>query len=149
MASEAEYSDEVQTAMWRIGTMVEGGLQAGADRCVLAAACIWTGVKETIELTDPECTAAALRSIAHQIEPPAPRQKVFMRVDRALVGGENVFAGIRRMEKAAPAKQQNGLTQNIACDVVDEVIDLLEQGHSAEAVGLLMALRSRLRGTMA
>jgi hypothetical protein len=116
---------------------------------VMAAACIWTGVKETIELTDPASAAAALRAIAHQIEPLAaePRQTTFARADRAPGGDKNIYAAARRPEssKAAPQNQQNGFTQNIPGDVVDEVIELLDQGHLAEARALLMALRSRLR----
>jgi hypothetical protein len=150
MSSETEFSDEIKAAMGRIGSMFGGGVEAGADPCVMAAACIWTGVKETIELTDPASAAAALRAIAHQIEPLAaePREKTFARGDGAPGGDANLYARRPESKKAAPGNQQNGFTQNIPGDVVDEVIELLDQGHLAEARALLMALRSRLRDSM-
>jgi len=58
--------------------MISAHLAAGINRCVLAAACVWGGVKEMSAVTSSESAAAALRSIADQIAPPAatPQRKI-------------------------------------------------------------------------
>jgi hypothetical protein len=143
MSDEAPPSTEIEAVMCRLDTIVGGGLEAGADPFVVAAACIWTGVKETIALTSPECAAAALRTIAGQIDPPA------------IVPGEGRPAArsrdaARRVDPHADRKptssaiRSEGFAQDIAGDVVDEAVDLIDRGHVPQARALLMALRSRL-----
>ena len=66
-----EIGAEVEAATRALEAMIGAQLAAGTNRCVLAATCIWGGVKEMSEVTSSESAAAALRTIADQIEPPA------------------------------------------------------------------------------
>jgi hypothetical protein len=65
----SEIGAEVEAATSAFEAMIGAQLAAGADRCLLAATCIWGGVKEMTEVTSSESAAAALRTIADQIDP--------------------------------------------------------------------------------
>jgi hypothetical protein len=65
----SEVGAEVEAATRAFEAMIGAQLAAGADRCLLAATCIWGGVKEMTEVTSSESAAAALRTIADQIDP--------------------------------------------------------------------------------
>jgi hypothetical protein len=152
MTDEAACSYEIESAVGLVGDIVAEGLRAGADRCVLASTCLWTGVREMVELTSAPCAASTLREIANQIEPAvAPRPNGYVAPDRERGAVDNEPAGVHRFARArtAAAKAATNGKQNIAGDVLDEAIELLDQGHVIEARALMKALRSRFRGNPA
>src|SRR5215467_978830 len=97
--------DEVELAARALDGMVAAQLAAGRNRCVLAAACVWGGVKEMREVTSAESAAAALRTIANQIDPSAdmPRSRVAGRSDETLMvaGREHGWDGRASKQKAS------------------------------------------------
>ena len=137
----SEIGAEVEAATRALEAMIGVQLAAGADRCVLAATCIWGGVKEMSEVTSSESAAAALRTIADQIEPFAVlRPRLAGSADHhALIAavGEHAGGAHALRQKATEAIQE------MASDIVGDAIDLLDRGHATEARGLLMALRAR------
>ena len=145
MSDEADIRDEVELAARALEAMVAAHLAAGGNRCVLAAACVWGGVKEMSEVTSSESAAAALRTIADQIEPAVdvPRSRIATRSDDALMLAVREHTWDRR-HKASEDVAPGTFNQEIASDVVGEAIDLLDQGQPVLARALLMALRARI-----
>ena len=115
---------------------------------MLAAACVWGGVKEMSEVTSSESAAAALRTIASQIDPPADgqRSRSATRSDEALMVAvrEHGWGGRAFKQRAADDLALGTFNQEIASDVVGEAIDLLDQGQPVLARALLMALHARI-----
>lgn len=147
MSDEADIRDEVELAARALEAMVAAHLAAGRNRCVLAAACVWGGVKEMSEVTSSESAASALRTIADQIDPPAdvPRPRITSRSDDALMVAVREHGRDRPLKRKAPEDPAPGaFNQEIAGDVVGEAIDLLDQGQPVLARALLMALRARI-----
>jgi hypothetical protein len=149
LSGSTEINGEVDSATRSLEAMISAHLAAGADRCVLAAACVWSGVKEMSEVTNSQSAAAALRAIANQIDPPAEigRPRVASSADRALIAdtGQYIRAGGALNQKAATRAGPNVADNpDIADEIVGEAIDLLDQGHATQARALLMALRARL-----
>src|SRR6266478_3781064 len=95
LSDEPEIDGEVERAAHGLEAMISAHLAAGGSRCVLAAACVWGGVKEMSEVTSTVSAAAALRTIADQIDPPAkvPRQRIPGPADRALMAAVREHPG--------------------------------------------------------
>jgi len=147
LSNEADIRDEVELATRALDTMIAAQLATGRNRCVLAAACVWGGVKEMSEVTSSESAAAALRTIANQIDPPAagPRPGSTTRPDDALmVAVREHGRGGRAQQQKADDPATGTFNQDIAKDVVGEAIDLLDQGQPVLARALLMALHARI-----
>ena len=144
--SEADMHDEVELAARALDSMVATQLAAGRNRCVLAAACVWGGVKEMSEITNSQSAAAALRTIADQIDPPldASRSRVAARPDAALMAAVQEHGRNRGALKQRDDSSLGSFNQEMASDVVGEAIDLIDQAQPALARALLMALRARL-----
>ena len=134
-----EIGAEVEAATRALEAMIGAQLAAGTNRCVLAATCIWGGVKEMSEVTSSESAAAALRTIADQIEPPAVLPRRMVAPSDHAIAAVREHAGFARTlrQKATEAMQE------MSCDIVGDAIDLLDRGHTTEARDLLMALRAR------
>jgi len=147
LSDEPEISGEVDLAARALEAMISAHLAAGRNRCVLAAACVWGGVKEMSEVTSSESAAAALRTIADEIDPPAAlrRSRIAGPSDGALMVAvrEHAWAGRAAKQKTSDELQPATVNQEIASDVVGEAIDLLDQGQPILARALLMALRAR------
>lgn len=115
---------------------------------MVAAACVWGGVKEMSEVTSCQSAASALRTIADQIDPAAdvPRSRVATLSDDALMDAVREHGRHRGASKLKPSDDlaQGTFNQEIARDVVGEAIDLLDQAQPVLARALLMALRARL-----
>jgi hypothetical protein len=147
LSDDAEIQDEVELTARALDTMISAHLAAGGNRFVLAAACVWSGVKEMSDVTSPRSAAAALRAIASQIDPAGdtPDQRMATRNDDALM---NVLReqGRERGARQKPADdaQHSPFNLDIACDVIGETIDLIDQAQIDHARALLMALRARL-----
>jgi hypothetical protein len=148
LSDEADIRDEVELAARALDAMVAAHLAAGGNRCVLAAACVWGGVKEMSDVTSSESAAAALRTIANQIDPSVnkPRSRSATRSDDALMVAvrEHGWNGRVPKQKTSDELAPGTFNQEIASDVVGEAIDLLDQGQPVLARALLMALRARL-----
>ena len=149
--SEADMHDEVERAARALESMVATQLAAGRNRCVLAAACVWGGVKEMSEVTSSQSAAAALRTIANQIDPLADPSglKNPDRSDVALMVAvrEHGWDGRALKPKASDDLALGNFNQEIASDVLGEAIDLLDQEQPVLARALLMALRARIAST--
>jgi len=147
MSNEMEIGAEVDSATRALEAVISAHLAAGANRCVLAAACVWSGVREMSEVTSSESAAAALRTVADQIDPPSDirRPRIASLADLALVAGmrERARAGDAPEQNATEAGRQVAVNRDIAGEIVSEAIDLLDQGHATRARALLMALRVR------
>jgi hypothetical protein len=138
LSDEAEIKDEVELATRALDAMISARLTAGGNRYVLAATCVWGGVKEMSEITSPRSAAAALRAIASQIDPlidlpAADRSEALMTAVRD--------QGVKQRQDNA---QLSPFNQELVRDVISEAIDLIDQAQSDHARALLMALRSRL-----
>jgi len=146
LSDEAEIDGEVEEAAHALDAMISAHLAAGANRCVLAAACVWGGVKEMSEITNSQSAAAALRTIADQIDPPldASRSRVAARPDAALMAAVQEHGRNRGALKQRDDSSLGTFNQEMASDVVGEAIDLIDQAQPALARALLMALRARL-----
>ncbi len=148
MSDDAEIGDEVEQAARALDAMISAHLAAGGNRCVLAAACVWGGVKEMGEITSSQSAAAALRTIADEIDPPAdaPRARIAAPPDDALLVAVREQGWIRGplKQKASDDLAQGSFNQEIASDVIGEAIDLIDQAQPGMARALLMALRARL-----
>lgn len=146
MSDDAEIKDEVELTARALDDMISAHLAAGGNRYVLAAACVWGGVKEMSEITSPRSAAAALRAIASQIDPPIdgmPEPQRTARADDALMSAvREQVRGAR--QRPADDGQLSPFNQEIARDVIGEAIDLIDQAQSGHARALLMALRARL-----
>src|SRR6266700_7627730 len=112
-----EIGAEVEAATRALEAMIGAQLAAGTNRCVLAATCIWGGVKEMSEVTSSESAAAALRTIADQIEPPAVLPRRIAPPDHAIASVRE-HAGFARTlrQKATEAMQE------MSCDIVGDAI---------------------------
>jgi hypothetical protein len=141
----SEIGAEVESATRAFEAMIGAQLAAGADRCLLAATCIWGGVKEMTEVTSSESAAAALRTIADQIDPFAVlRPRTRGQADHhALIAAAGEHSGGAR----ALRQKATDAIQEMASDVVGDAIDLLDRGYATEARGLLVALRARYCST--
>jgi hypothetical protein len=144
LSDDAEINDEVELTARALDTMISAHLAAGGNRFVLAAACVWSGVKEMSDITSPRSAAAALRVIASQIDPPGdpPDQRASARSDNALM---SAMQGWERGTRQKPGDDgQHPFNLDIARDVIGETIDLIDQAQIDHARALLMALRARL-----
>src|SRR5258708_22330817 len=148
LSDEAEIDGEVERAAHALDAMISAHLAAGGNRCVLAAACVWGGVKEMSEITNSQSAGAALRTIADEIDPPAdvPRSRIAPRADDALMAAVREHGWTRGAAKQKPPDDPSlgAFNQEMASDVVGEAIDLIDQAQPALARALLMALRARL-----
>lgn len=128
---------------------------------MLAAACVWGGVNEMSEITNPRSAADALRAIASQIDPSAdrpdqraPDQRLAALMSAGLqqareTGGARPRASDKKAADGKPADdgRLSAVNQDIACDVIGEAIDLIDLAQPDHARALLMALRTRLAAT--
>jgi hypothetical protein len=145
LSDDAEIKDEVELATRALDAMISARLTAGGNRFVLAATCVWGGVKEMSEITSPRSAAAALRAIASQIDPlmDLPDHRV---ADRS---GDALMTAVREQgwgarQKSADNAQLSPFNQELVRDVISEAIDLIDQAQPDHARALLMALRARL-----
>jgi len=148
LSDEPEIDGEVERAAHALDAMISAHLAAGENRCVLAAACVWGGVKEMSEITNSQSAAAALRTIADEIDPAVdlPRARTAARADDALMVAVRDHGWNRGVSKPKPPDDPSlgAFNQEMASDVVGEAIDLIDQAQPALARALLMALRARL-----
>src|SRR5215831_9634436 len=148
LSDEGEIDGEVERAAHALEAMISTHLAAGGNRCVLAAACVWGGVKEMSEITNSQSAGAALRTIADEIDPPVdvPRSQIAPRSDDALMVAVREHGLTRGASKQKPPDDPSRGTfnQEMASDIVGEGIDLIDQAQPALARALLMALRARL-----
>jgi hypothetical protein len=148
LSDDAEIDGEVEQAARALDAMISAHLAAGGNRCVLAAACVWGGVKEMSEITSSQSAGAALRTIADEIDPPAdvPRSRIAAPSDDALMAAVREQGWIRgtSKQKTSDDLAQGQFNQEIASDVIGEAIDLIDQAQPGMARALLMALRARL-----
>jgi len=147
LSDEAEIKDEVELAARALDALISAHLAAGGNRFVLAAACVWGGVKEMSEITSSQSAAAALRAIASQIDPQMDTGlRSAVRSDDALLAAvrEHRWERGATKHKASDDSQLTLLNQELASDVIGEAIDLIDQAQPDHARALLMALRARL-----
>jgi hypothetical protein len=148
LSDEPEIDGEVEGAAHALDAMISAHLAGGGNRCVLAAACVWGGVNEMSEITNSQSAAAALRTIADEIDPPVglPRARTAPRADDALMVAVRDQGWNRGASKPKPPDDPSlgAFNQEMASDVVGEAIDLIDQAQPALARALLMALRARL-----
>ena len=148
MSDEAEIGDEVERAAHALDAMISAHLAAGGNRYVVAAACVWGGVKEMSEITSSDSAAAALRTIANQIDPPleVAQSRIAPRSDDALMVAVRQHGSDRgaAKRKSSDDLRQGTFNQEMASDVIGEAIDLIDQAQPGLARALLMALRARL-----
>lgn len=111
---------------------------------MLAAACVWGGVKAMSEITSSQSAANALRAIASQIDPPIDMSGL----RRAPRAEDVLMAAVRERGAVKPKPPDDTpstpVNQEIIRDVVGEAIDLIDQAQPDHARALLMALRVRL-----
>jgi hypothetical protein len=147
LSDDAEIKGEAELAARALDDLISAHLAAGGNRFVLAAACVWGGVKEMSEITSSQAAANALRAIASQIDPPIDMSGLrgAVRSDDALMAAVREH-GERGAAKPKPLDdaQLNPLNRELAGDVVGEAIDLIDQAQPDLARALLMALRARL-----
>jgi hypothetical protein len=147
LSDEAEIDGEVERAAHALDAMISAHLATGGNRYVLAAACVWGGVKEMSEITSSQSAAAALRTIADEIDPPVnvPPSRIEARSDDALMVAVREHGLTRASKQKPPDDPSRGtFNQEMASDIVGEAIDLIDQAQPALARALLMALRARL-----
>ena len=147
LSDEAEIDGEVERAARALEAMISTHLADGGNRCVLAAACVWGGVKEMSEITNSQSAASALRTIADEIDPvDIPRSRIAPRADDTLMVAVREHGWNRGAAKQKPPDDPSlgAFNQEMASDVVGEAIDLIDQAQPALARALLMALRARL-----
>jgi hypothetical protein len=142
LSDDAEIDDEVELAARALDDVISAHLAAGGNRFVIAAACVWGGVKEMSDITSARSAADALRAIASQLDPPADAagQRSGLRAEDSLM---------TMLEQGRSAGKQNDgqlnqVNQELASDVIGEAIDLIDQAQPDLARALLMALRARL-----
>jgi hypothetical protein len=148
LSDDAEIKDEVELAARALDDLISAHLAAGGNRFVLAAACVWGGIKEMSAITSSQSAGAALRAIASQIDPPIDMSGVrgAARADDALMAAVREHGWERGAAKPKPSDdaQSNAVNQDIIREVVGEAIDLIDQTQPDLARALLMALRARL-----
>ena len=106
LSDEAEIDGEVERAAHGLEAMISAHLAAGGNRCVLAAACVWGGVKEMSEITNSQSAASALRTIADEIDPvDIPRSRIAPRADDALMVAVREHGWNRGAAKPWPAAE--------------------------------------------
>jgi len=143
VSDEAQINDEVEVAARSLDGLIAAHLAAGGNRFVLAAACVWGGVKEMSAVTSSQSAAAALRAIASQLDPPLempPGTRPESPPDDPLMAA--VRDQVRR--KPSDDTQLTPMNQELARDVIGEAIDMIDQAQPGHARALLMALRARL-----
>ena len=147
MSEDAEIKGEAELAARALDDLISAHLAAGGNRFVLAAACVWGGVKAMSEITSSQSAANALRAIASQIDPPIDMSGLrgAVHADDALMAAVREH-GERGAVKPKPSDdaQLNPLNRELASDVIGEAIDLIDQAQPDLARALLMALRARL-----
>ena len=143
MSDDGEINDEVEAAAQALDALIAAHLAAGGSRFVLAAACVWGGVKEMSAVTSAHSAAAALRAIASQLDPPMELPGV-----RAGNSAEDpLMAAVRDQVRRRPSEDDAQLAPmnlELARDVIGEAIDMIDQAQPDHARALLMALRARL-----
>jgi hypothetical protein len=148
LSDDAEIKGEAELAARALDDLISAHLAAGGNRFVLAAACVWGGVKEMSEITSAQSAANALRAIANQIDPPIDMSGLrgTVRAEDALMAAVRENGRERGAAKQKPPDdaQPNILNQELATDVIGEAIDLIDQAQPDLARALLMALRARL-----
>jgi hypothetical protein len=145
LSNDAEIQDEVELAARALDDVISAHLAAGGNRFVIAAACVWGGVKEMSEITSSRSAAEALRGIASQLDPPdAPGPRAAGRAEDALVAAMREHGRSAAKQKTADDGQMNPVNQELASDVIGEAIDMIDQAQPELARALLMALRARL-----
>jgi hypothetical protein len=147
LSDDAEIKGEAELAARALDDLISTHLAAGGNRFVLAAACVWGGVKAMSEITSAQSAANALRAIASQIDPPVDMSGLrgAARADDALMAAVREH-GERGATKPKPPDdaQSKPVNQDIIRDVIGEAIDLIDQTQPDLARALLMALRARL-----
>jgi hypothetical protein len=147
LSDDAEIKGEAEHAARALDDLISAHLAAGGNRFVLAAACVWGGVKEMSAITSSQSAANALRAIASQIDPPIDMSGLrgTARAEDALMAAvrEHGERGAAKA-KAADDALSNPLNRELASDVIGEAIDLIDQAQPDLARALLMALRARL-----
>lgn len=140
MSDDAEINDEVEAATRSLDSLIAAHLAAGGNRFVLAAACVWGGVKEMSAVTSSQSAAAALRAIASQLDPPLEGRRT------ANASDDPLMAAVRDQVRRRPSDdtQLTAMNQELARDVIGEAIDMIDQAQPGHARALLMALRGRL-----
>jgi hypothetical protein len=145
LSDDAEIQDEVELAARALDDVISAHLAAGGNRFVIAAACVWGGVKEMSEITSSRSAAEALRGIASQLDPSdAPGSRAASRSEDALLAAMREHGRSAAKQKAADDGQMNPVNQELASDVIGEAIDMIDQAQPELARALLMALRARL-----
>jgi hypothetical protein len=143
LSDDAEIKDEVELAARAFDGLISAHLAAGGNRFVLAAACVWGGVKEMSAVTSSQSAAAALRAIASQLDPPINLSGLH---ESVRADDDPLMAAVRDQVKRKPSDDAhlNPLSQELARDVIGEAIDMIDQGQPDLARALLLALRARL-----
>jgi hypothetical protein len=148
LSNDAEIKDEAELAARALDDLISAHLAAGGNRFVLAAACVWGGVKEMSEITSSQSAANALRAIASQIDPPIDMSGLrgTARADDVLMAAVREHGREYGAAKPKPPDDTPStlVNQDIIRDVVGEAIDLIDQAQPDHARALLMALRVRL-----
>lgn len=148
MSDDAEIKDEAELAARALDDLISAHLAAGGNRFVLAAACVWGGVKEMSEITSSQSAANALRAIASQIDPLINMSGLrgAARADDVLMAAVREHGREHGPVKPRPPDDtpSTPVNQDIIRDVVGEAIDLIDQAQPDLARALLMALRVRL-----
>jgi hypothetical protein len=148
LSDETEIKDEAELTARALDDLISKHLAAGGNRFVLAAACVWGGVKAMSEITSSQSAANALRAIANQIDPPVDMSGVrgAVHADDALMAAvrEHRWERVAAKPKPSDDAQSNPVNQDIVRDVVGEAVDLIDQTQPELARALLMALRARL-----
>jgi hypothetical protein len=144
VSDDGEINDEVEAAAQALDALIAAHLAAGGSRFVVAAACVWGGVKEVSAVTSAHSAAAALRAIASQLDPP-------MEMSSGLRGGsppdDPLMAAVRDQVRRRPSEEDAQLAPmnlELARDVIGEALDMIDQAQPDHARALLMALRARL-----
>ncbi len=150
MSEDTEIKDEAELAARALDDLISAHLAAGGNRFVLAAACVWGGVKAMSEITSSQSAANALRAIASQIDPPIDmfelRGRGAARTDDPIMAAMREHGRERGAAKPKPSDdpQSNPVNQDIIRDVIGEAVDMIDQAQPDLARALLMALRARL-----
>jgi hypothetical protein len=142
LSEDAQIKGEAELAARALEDLISAHLAAGGNRFVLAAACVWGGVKAMSEITSSQSAANALRAIASQIDPPID----MFELREAVRADDPLMAAVRGAAKPKPSDdaQSNPVNQDIIRDVVGEAVDMIDQAQPDLARALLMALRARL-----
>jgi hypothetical protein len=145
LSDDAEINDEVELAARALDDVISAHLAAGGNRFVIAAACVWSGVKEMSDITSARSAADALRAIASQLDPQTgvPGRGAGRSEDALMAAVREHGRGAAR-QKGPDDGQLNAVNQELASDVIGEAIEMIDQAQPELARALLMALRARL-----